>query len=53
MTAKKTQIAAGFGLAVAMIARDHREDDLAGFLLGDSGIPLADFGFPEYRVEWH
>lgn len=34
---------AGYGAACAGLARDHGEDDLAAYLLTDSGIPLEDF----------
>lgn len=43
MTAKQKAWTAGFGVAVANLARDHMEEQLAGFLLGDSGIPQQAF----------
>lgn len=50
---RKVTLAAGYGLAVAGLARDHGEDQLAGFLLDDSGMTLAEFeaaGMDEYDL---
>jgi len=46
--------AAGYGCAVAGLARDHREDQLAAYLLRDSGMALSAFvdaGMDDYDLD--
>lgn len=50
---KSKEFTAGFGVAVANLARDHDEDVLAGHLLDDSGFKFEDFencGLEEYDL---
>lgn len=53
MTQTRKAWLCGFAIAVANLARDHMEQQLAAFVLGDSGVALEEFeraGLDDYDL---